>query len=127
MSGSNKDHHWCDDHQAWTVHLPEDCELRQSHQQDDGGSTAMLSVLGYDSEEECELCSLTIMMCIIVSTRGESETATEHCRKIIPTVRKIYPTFDKIKTTFGNGPNTANAKSTSWRTVQRVVVKESEL
>jgi hypothetical protein len=52
IPGFDKDHHWCDDHQAWTVHLPEDCELRQSHQQDASASTAMPSVLGYDSEEE---------------------------------------------------------------------------
>jgi hypothetical protein len=51
MPGFDKDTHWCDVHQAWTVHLPEDCELRQSHEQDDGASTAMPSVMGYDSEE----------------------------------------------------------------------------
>jgi hypothetical protein len=55
---------------------------------------------------------------IIVSTRGESETATEHCRYIVPTVRKNYPTFDNTKTTFGNGANTAHAKGNSWRTVK---------
>jgi hypothetical protein len=52
MPGFGKDHHWCDDNQAWTVHIPEDCELRKSHQQDDSASTAIYSVLGYDSEEE---------------------------------------------------------------------------
>jgi hypothetical protein len=52
MPGFDKDHHWCDDHQAWTVHLSEDCELRQSCQQDDSASTAMPSVLGYESDQE---------------------------------------------------------------------------
>jgi hypothetical protein len=52
MPGFDKDHHWCDDHQAWTAHLPKDCELIQSHQQYDGASTAMPSVLGCESEEE---------------------------------------------------------------------------
>jgi hypothetical protein len=52
MPGFDKDHHWCDDHQAWTVHLSEDCELRQSCQQDESASTAMSSVMGYDSEQE---------------------------------------------------------------------------
>jgi hypothetical protein len=52
MPGFDKDHHWCDDHQAWTVHLSEDCELRQSRQQDDSASTAMPSVLGYESDQE---------------------------------------------------------------------------
>jgi hypothetical protein len=52
MPGFDKDHHWCDDHQAWTVHLPEGCDLRQSRQQDGNASTAMPSVLGYDSEQE---------------------------------------------------------------------------
>jgi hypothetical protein len=52
MPGFDKDHHWCDDHQAWTVHLSEDCELRQSRQQDDSASTALPSVLGYESDQE---------------------------------------------------------------------------
>jgi hypothetical protein len=64
MPGFDKDHHWCDDNQSWTVHLPEDCELRQSRQQEDSASTDMPSVLGYDSEQELELWSLTIMVCI---------------------------------------------------------------
>jgi hypothetical protein len=55
----------------------------------------------------------------IVSTRGESGTATEHCRYIVPTARNIYITFDKMKTTYGNDANTANAKVNSWRTVRR--------
>jgi hypothetical protein len=41
IPGFEKDHHWCDDHQAWAVHLLEDCELRQSRQQDDSASTVM--------------------------------------------------------------------------------------
>jgi hypothetical protein len=52
MPGFDNDHHWCDDHQERTVHLPEDCEFRQSRQQDDSASTTMPSVLGYDSEQE---------------------------------------------------------------------------
>jgi hypothetical protein len=52
MPGFDNDHHWCDDHQAWTVHLSEDCELRQIRQQDDSASTAMPSVLGYESDQE---------------------------------------------------------------------------
>jgi hypothetical protein len=52
MPEFDKYHHWCDDHQAWTVHLSEDCELRQSHHQDDSASTAMPSVLGYESDQE---------------------------------------------------------------------------
>jgi hypothetical protein len=55
----------------------------------------------------------------IVSPRGESETATEHCRYIVPTARKIYRTFNKMKTTYGNDAYTANAKINSWRTVRR--------
>jgi hypothetical protein len=52
MPGFDKDHHWCDDHQAWKLYLSEDCEFRQSRQQDDSASTAMPSVLGYDSDQE---------------------------------------------------------------------------
>jgi hypothetical protein len=52
MPGFDKDHHWCDDHQAWTVHLSEDCALIQSHHQDDSASTDMHSVLGYESDQE---------------------------------------------------------------------------
>jgi hypothetical protein len=52
MPGFDKDHHWCDDHQAWKVHLSEDCELRQSRQQNESASTAMPSVLGYESDQE---------------------------------------------------------------------------
>jgi hypothetical protein len=55
----------------------------------------------------------------IVLPRGESETATEHCRYIIPTARKIYRTFDKMKRTYDNDSNTANAKVNRWRTVRR--------
>jgi hypothetical protein len=51
MPGFDKDHHWCDDHQAWILNLSEDCELRQSRQQDDSASTAMPSVLRCDSEQ----------------------------------------------------------------------------
>jgi hypothetical protein len=51
MPGFDKDHHWCDDHQAWTVNIPEDCELIHIRQQEDSASTAMPSVLGYDSEQ----------------------------------------------------------------------------
>jgi hypothetical protein len=52
MPGFDKDYHWCDDHQALTLHLSEDCELRQSRKQDDSASTAMPSVLGYESDQE---------------------------------------------------------------------------
>jgi hypothetical protein len=52
MPGFDKDHQWCDDHQAWTVHLPDDCKLRQSRHKYDSASTSMPSVLGYDSEQE---------------------------------------------------------------------------
>jgi hypothetical protein len=49
MPGFDKDYHCCDYHQAWTNRLSEDCDLRQSHQQDDSAPTAMPSVLGYES------------------------------------------------------------------------------
>jgi hypothetical protein len=52
IPGFDTDRHWCDYHQTWTVHLPEDCELRQSREQDYGASTAIPSVMGYDSEKE---------------------------------------------------------------------------
>jgi hypothetical protein len=64
MPGFGKDHHWCDDHQAWTVQLSEDCELRHSRQQKYSASTSTPLVLRYESEQERELCSLTSMVCI---------------------------------------------------------------
>jgi hypothetical protein len=67
-------------------------------------------------------------MCVVkFSPRGESETATEHCRYIVPTARKIYRTFDKMKTTYGNDAHTANTKANIWRTVQRNIKSKGDM
>jgi hypothetical protein len=51
MPDFDKVHHWCEDHQAWVIHIPASCTVRIAREEAEAAQSLTAVLDGFESDE----------------------------------------------------------------------------